>query len=83
MRAVLSLQVPTAGQMLTVVMDSNHKLLLEFKRSVLIKYEWAVIRAETDIERDVRQKKLEHMRELLDFLIPDNGNDSDCDEKES
>lgn len=56
MRAVLSLQVPTAGQMLTVVMDSNRRLMLEFKKSVLAKYEWAAAQAETDVERAVRQK---------------------------
>jgi integrase len=44
------------------------------KKSVLAQYEWAVLKAE--VERSVRQRKLEHMRELPDYLVPDS-----CDEK--
>jgi site-specific recombinase XerD len=44
------------------------------KKSVLAQYEWAVLKAE--VERSIRQRKLEHMRELPDYLVPDS-----CDEK--
>jgi hypothetical protein len=33
--------------------------------------EWAVLKAEAEVERSVRQRKLEHMRELPDYLVPD------------
>jgi hypothetical protein len=56
-------------------MDNSHKLLLEFKASVLVKHEWAVASAEGEIERGVKQRKLDYMRELLNYLIPESDND--------
>jgi len=70
MDAVLLLQVPGKNQV-PVVMDANPHVLRMFKKSVLARYEWALIKANTPAEHVVQKGKLEHMRYVLDYLIPE------------
>jgi len=76
-RAIVALQVPTGDGFLTVAVENDSHLLREFRDAVLARYEYMAKRAETATERAIRERRLAHMRDLLDLLVPQGREDGD------
>jgi len=76
METVLTLEIPRAGDhFFSVAMTSDPHVLLAFKNAVLRDYAMRIERAKTDGEMMVLVSQFEHMRRVLDNLIPDEDDD--------
>lgn len=76
MKCILTLEIPKAGKhSVAVAATCDRGILVQFKQAVLESYANAVRNAEGDPERILRQSQYEHMQRVLNYLIPESGND--------
>ena len=72
MDCILTLEIPKVGKhSVAIAATTDRSVLVAFKRSVVSSYANAFARAESDTERLFRRSQLEHMRRVLDVIIPE------------
>lgn len=69
---ILTLEIPKVGKhSVAIAATTDRDALIVFKRSVIAGYANALNKAENETERLFRQSQLEHMKHVLDVIIPE------------